>query len=190
MSKAPAFGLDGLTDAQKALKAYGPDAAAQKALNRAIVDTTLVPPSKVNAPKRSGALARSIRASSSPSYGFIIAGVRGGPVIYGSVIHFGWATRGLGGGGRLQGNQRQRQARLQMAASFDESRNPGQPRLGSSTIQKAGRYAGAHNKKKAVRGGPIRPQPFIYQAIDRRQQEVLDAYEWQLTARARLEQLL
>lgn len=174
--------LEGFLELQLALKKFGPDLAAQKAMTRAVLDETLIPPARVEAPRRSGKLAGSIRSDASPTYGFILAGNRAG-IPYGSVIHFGWATRGLGAG-RLTGTLKERKARIETARVQSKSM------LGASTVSKAARYSRQRGRKQAVRGGPIEPNPFIYRTIDRRHSEVLRAYDGQIEERAKLEALL
>lgn len=41
-------------------------------------------------------------------------------------------------------------------------------------------WPGRPNPERGIRGGPIRPQPFIYRAFDRRIVEVRDRYETNL----------
>jgi HK97 gp10 family phage protein len=81
---------------------------------------TVVDTAKVLVPRRTGALANTVRALATPRRAQVKAGSMGKKVPYGAVIHFGWARR------------------------------------------------------------HIRPQPFLYQALDRRIGEVVAAYEKQL----------
>ena len=76
-------------------------------------------------PKRSGALAKTIRAAGLQSSAEVRAGRASVP--YAGPIHFGWPNR--------------------------------------------------PNKAKKWRGGPIRPNPFLYKAVDRRRNDVLKVYE-------------
>lgn len=182
--------LEGMLEAQLALKRFMPTPEERKAMNESIVDEVLVPPSKVEAPRRSGNLADSIRADASPTYGFILAGYRTGKVIYGSVIHYGWATRGLGR--KEVGNlgPKERRRILLEAWEKDVAGKHGKTPLGKSTVEKAARKARPQYRKRAIRGGPIPPNPFIYRTVDRRHDEVWAAYNSQLEARARIEDLL
>lgn len=199
----PSISLEGFDDVRKALVAYGGTGPDAKALNRHVVDEVLIPPSKVEAPKRSGKLSRSIRADASPTYGYILAGVAGS-VPYGPVIHYGWSTRGLGRG-KLTGSITNRRSQLDVANMASGGG------LSKRATNKAARQSMAKYRKElardpitgefrstgrkvlvrqAVRGGPIKPNPFIYRAIDARRQDVLDEYESQLNTRAKIEGLL
>ena len=62
--------------------------------------------------------------------------------------------------------------------------------LTTRATNKAARYAAARSGKGRVRGGPIPPNPFIYDAIDGRAGEVFHAYEKQLETRFEIEGLL
>lgn len=207
----PSIELEGLKEAQRALRSFGATGPAAKQMNQAIVDELLVPPSKANAPKRSGRLADSIRSDATATYGFILAGYRG-PVEYAGIIHFGWSTRGLGRG-KLTGTVAQRRTALRNALDADIRANVDRSVLGRRSIDKAARLSldkttvikerdtstGRFVKggktlgtvtRRAVRGGPIKPNPFIYEAIDGRRDAVFREYEEQLEQRARIEALL
>lgn len=181
--------LEGLADAQRALRQVAPTGPAAKQMNQAIVDKLLVPPSKSNAPKRSGRLAESIRSDATSTYGYILAGLRG-PVEYAGVIHFGFSTRGLGRAAKGATLKARRES-LRTALATDQARNSSGS-LTTRATNKAVRLSvgSAKTGRNAVRGGPIKPQPFIYQAIDSRQQAVFEEYDRQIEQRARIEGLL
>ena len=115
-------------------------------------------------------------------YGYILAGSQG-DVAYGGVIHFGWSTRGLrpAGGGTAKGTAR--------GAVVGARASSGTRTLTSGRRTRRRSTLGRKNRG-AVRGGPIRPQPFIYDAIDHRANEVEDFYDRQLAHRFELEGLL
>lgn len=183
------FEMQGLIDAQQALRRAGGDSDAAAKLNRMIVEQKLIPPSKTLAPVRSGRLRNSILAKSSPQYGYILAGKKVG-VPYAGVIHFGWATRGLGAG-KLTGGSRTRGKQLVLA-----SRLVGTAGIGDKALKRAGTRSLAAKRKDgslkrhAIRGGPIKPNPFIYQAIDARRSDVIDAYNLAIRMKYEIEGLL
>lgn len=180
-----AIEIDGLREALTALKRMAGTPADAKALNKLVVDKIVVPGAKIEVPVRSGGLRDSIRSDSTATYGYILAGARG-DIEYGGVIHFGWATRGLGSG--LGGTVKER--RQALSSALDRSGQTSTRTLTKRATNKAARYAGPRGDKRAVRGGPIDPQPFIYDAIDDRQDEVFRFYEKQLEHRAEIEGLL
>lgn len=203
MGKPPTFAAEGMKEAQKALKAAGGTPDDQRRLNRQIVDMLIVPRAKVEVPVRSGHLKGTIRSDATPALGIVLVG-RAGTVNYAGPIHFGWSTRGLGNLG----------TRKQVLAAFerDLGANWGQTTLTRRAILKTtrrtkqtkgplnernaqGRYtAGTHRSTQVVRnrlrGGPIKPNPFVYEAIDARQEAVHDEFVRQLEQRFRIEQLL
>lgn len=182
---APTFKLDGLAEAQKALRAFGGTSADAKAMNKQVVDEVIVPPSKAGAPVRSGRLRASIGSDSTATHGIITAGGQG-DVRYAGVIHFGWSTRGLGG--NLGGAAKERRARLSTA--LGQSGQTSTRTLTKRATNKAARLAGGTKTRGRVRGGPIRPNPWIYEAIDGRHGDVFEFYEKQLEHRAEIEGLL
>jgi hypothetical protein len=178
----PALKINGLVEAQMALRKAGGTPADAKAMNRKVVDEIIVPEAKRQVPVRSGDLKASIDSDATATFGYILAGDRG-TVPYAGVIHFGWSTRGLGAG--LGGTVKDRRATLSSALGGSSSRN-----LTTRATNKAARYAAARSGKGRVRGGPIPPNPFIYDAIDGRAGEVFHAYEKQLETRFEIEGLL
>lgn len=203
MAGPESFRMEGLTELQQALRQYGGGGPEAKLMNRTVVDQVLVPPSKVEAPKQSGKLAASIRADASPTYGYILAGTVG-VIRYAGVIHFGFASRGMGRG-KLNGGLRARQSQLD-AANLATGGGFSKRVTNKAAAQSMAKYrkelerdpaTGEFRRtgrkvlvRQAVRGGPIKPNPFIYRAIDARRQDVLDRYEASLEARARIEGLL
>jgi len=177
-----AITLEGMEEARKALRAAGGTAADAKRMNRGIVDELIVPAAKREAPSRSGKLKASIDSDATATYGYILAGARG-DVEYAGVIHFGWSTRGLGAG--MGGTLKSRRATLAGALGASSGGS-----LTTRATNKAARYSGTHSGRGRVRGGPIRPNPFIYDAIDARSNEVVAEYERQLEHRFELEGLL
>lgn len=178
---ATSFAVENLSEVQRSLRKMGGTPADAKSMNKRIVDAVIVPAAKVEVPVRHGDLRDSIRSDSTATYGYILAGNRG-DVAYAGVIHYGWSTRGLGAG----------RSRKQLRSALDAT---GGGALTSRATNKAARLGKARTNreggtKAAVRGGPIRPQPFIYEAIDGRQNDVFREYEDQLEHRARIEGLL
>lgn len=165
-----------------ALRKAGGTPADAKRMNKQVVDEVIVPAAKGIVPVRSGNLKGSIDSDSTATAGYILAGDRG-DIAYAGVIHFGWSTRGLGAG--LGGTAKGRRAALSGALGKSGSRN-----LTTRATNKAARYAAARGGKGRVRGGPIPPNPFIYDAIDDRTDDVFHFYEKQLETRFEIEGLL
>jgi hypothetical protein len=178
----PALTINGLVEAQMALRKAGGTPADAKRMNKQVVDEIIVPAAKGIVPVRSGNLKGSIDSDSTATAGYILAGDRG-DIAYAGVIHFGWSTRGLGAG--LGGTAKERRAALSGALGKSGSRN-----LTTRATNKAARYAAARGGKGRVRGGPIPPNPFIYDAIDDRTDDVFHFYEKQLETRFKIEGLL
>lgn len=192
-----ALKLDGLAELRKALR--GVAAEDRKQVNREIADRLVIPEAKREAPHRSGRLRESIKADATATMALILAGARGA-VEYAGVIHFGWSTRGLGRG-RSLADLRAAAAGAGVTSALGDSAIRKAARLGkvrerkiierteSGRYVKGGRVLGT-SRTLAVRGGPIRPNPWIYEAIDARSDEVFGAYEQQLEERFRIEGLL
>ena len=178
----PALTINGLVEAQMALRKAGGTPADAKRMNKQVVDEIIVPAAKGIVPVRSGNLKASIDSDSTATAGYILAGDRG-DIAYAGGIHFGWSTRGLGSG--LGGTAKERRAALSGALGKSGSRN-----LTTRATNKAARYAAARGGKGRVRGGPIPPNPFIYDAIDDRTDDVFHFYEKQLETRFEIEGLL
>ena len=174
----PALTINGLVEAQMALRKAGGTPADAKRMNKEVVDEIILPAARGTVPVRSGDLKASLDSDSTATFGFAIAAI-----VYGSVIHFGWSTRGLGA--KASGSAKDRRAALSGALEKSGSRN-----LTTRATNKAARYSAARQGKGRVRGGPIPPNPFIYDAIDGRADDVFHAYEKQLETRFEIEGLL
>lgn len=180
-----AIEIDGLREAMEALKRMGGTPADAKSLNRQVVEKIVEPEARRQVPVRSGNLKATIDSDATATYGYILAGSRG-DVEYAGVIHFGWSTRGLGRA--VSGSLKERRTKLQDALARSEG--SALSKQYKRSVNKAARYAGPRSGKKAVRGGPIAPNPFIYDAIDDRAAEVFRSYEDQLEHRAEIVGLL
>lgn len=202
MAGGPAISIEGLKEMQSALRKVGGTPGDQRKLNRQVIDELIIPRAKVEVPVRSGALKRSIRSDAGPSFGWVLAG-RAGTLNYAGTVHFGWATRGMGRG----------TTRRQLMAAFESSqRDFADSSFGRRAIYKAtrrtkqdtgplierntqGRYTTLSHRstqivRNRVRGGPIKPNPFVYSAIDDRRQGVIEEFARQLEQRARIQELL
>ncbi len=144
----PALTINGLVEAQMALRKAGGTPADAKRMNKQVVDEVIVPAAKGIVPVRSGNLKGSIDSDSTATAGYILAGDRG-DIAYAGVIHFGWSTRGLGAG--LGGTAKERRAALRSALEGSGSRN-----LTTRATNKAARYAAARQREGP---GAWRPDP-------------------------------
>ena len=81
-----------------------------------------------------------------------------------------------------------RSGRLAKSIGTLATQSRGQVRVGSASVPYAGPvhfgWPSRPNKAKGWRGGPIRPNPFIYTALDKRRGAVLEVY------RGRVEQTI
>jgi hypothetical protein len=127
VNRDQAIKVDGAKELRKRLKAIeGGTAQLKKA---GLLAAELVGDEAARlAPRRTGALAATVRFSGLSTGAVVRSGTRKVP--YAGAIHFGWATR--------------------------------------------------PNSAKGWRGGPIRPQPFLYDALDFRHEEVISTYQKQL----------
>lgn len=123
--------------------------------------------SRRRAPRRSGAMASTTDVVANQRYGEVSVG--GSTAPYVGPIHFGWETRGLG--------RRASRADLQTHLAGE---------LAPATIAKASRQARTRTRagvtRRAVRGGPIRPQPWLYDALDDRRAAVFERFERHVAA--------
>lgn len=154
----------GLDEMLAALKAAHASVGDMKDANREIA-ALLVPPSQREAPVRSGRLRGSIGAAATTRAAVLEAGV--GDVAYAGPIHFGWPTRGLGAG-------RSKESLIGALGSA------GNRSVSDKTLRKTARQSS--RSRGRVRGGPIRPNPFLYRAIDARIGDIEDAYERRVDA--------
>jgi hypothetical protein len=165
--------VDGLREARAAVKKAGGSLDDLEKVNRDAAEVIQKDAVK-RAPRRSGKLARHVEVEASPTTGKVVGQATVLP--YFGPVHFGWVTRN---------------------ATKGLSRKTSQQALGGvltrSTINKAARqtknrtmfkrdtrFSGVREvvgRKKAVRGGPIKPQPFLYAAADARVDEVFLRYE-------------
>jgi hypothetical protein len=121
----PAIRVEGATDLAKALR-KADERDLEKELRKVYRTTaqTVVGAARPQVPRRSGALAKTLKAGSSTKRGWVTAGSADVP--YAGPVHFGWPTR--------------------------------------------------PNQGRGWRGGPIQPNPFLYDALDQRRGEVEDQF--------------
>lgn len=183
-----AIKIDGLAEAQKALRKAGGTPEDQAKLNRDAIETLIVPRAKVEVPVRSGKLKGTIRAGqSTPTSGYVLAGLAPS-TIYAAIVHFGWSTRGLGR--TVAGTRKVKRETLRTALRQTSFSGNSSYELTSRATNKAARYATVRAGRGVVRGGPIKPNPFFYAAIDANRQNVFDRFEAQILQRAEIEGLL
>lgn len=121
------------------------------------------------APRRTGRLAGTIEAVDDPKdrWPLVRAGAKG-DVPYGGPIHFGWPTRGL---------HRNERALLDAKGALLAGQGGAGFGLRAVTKIERRRKAVAKGRNKQIRGGPIKPQPFLYEAADARRGAVLAVYQ-------------
>lgn len=151
MPGAVYFRVEGLTEVQRALRKAGADAEALESVNKQAAGI-IQRAGQREAPVDSGRLRKGIIASATRSQGKVIGLAT---VPYMGVIHFGWVTRNALG---VRGQTRkQAQARYEGVLT---KRAVNKALAGSK--RRVNRQTGA--TRGAVRGGPIRPNPFLYRA--------------------------
>lgn len=161
----------GVNRVRKQLRDLGLGDALDEALrpvHRTVSQIVATDASK-RAPRRSGKLAATIEAVDDPKdrWPLVRAGGKG-DVPYGGPIHFGWPTRGL---------HRNERALLEAKGSILAGRAGAGFGLRAVGKVERRRRAVAKGRKGQIRGGPIKPQPFLYEAADARRGAVLDAYQ-------------
>lgn len=165
--------VDGLKEARAAVRKAGGSVEDLERVNREAAE--LIQADAVRrAPKRTGRLRAAIEVQASATTGKVVGS---GALVYLPVIHFGWVTRNATGGlsrktaqQALGGAVSRRSINKSIRASKDR------------TIFHRDRTTGYREvvgRKRGVRGGPIRPRPFLYEAADARVDEVFAAYEKQ-----------
>jgi len=116
--------VEGAASLAKALRTAEPALIKELTRINRRVSKLVADDARTKAPRRSGALQKSIKAGATKVSGYVTAGDRGVP--YAGPIHFGWAHR---------------------------------PQPG-----------------RRIYGGPIEPNPFLWDALDARRREVEQAY--------------
>ena len=165
--------VDGLKEARAAVRKAGGSLEDLEKVNRDAAE--LIQADAVRrAPRRSGRLRAAIEVQASATTGKVIGS---GQLVYLPVVHFGWvtrnATRGL--------SRRQAQETLGEALtrrSINKSFRASQDRTIFHRDRTTG-YREVVGRKRGVRGGPIKPRPFLYEAADARVDEVFLRYEKQ-----------
>ena len=97
-SREPGISIIGAKELRRALKAAGKDLTQMNEAHRR-VNAIVLPAAMAAAPRQSGALRKSIKASAARTRSTLKAGNRrkGGPtaVPYAAPIHWGWPARGI-----------------------------------------------------------------------------------------------
>lgn len=169
MATAASVTMEGLNEALAALKAAG---AASENLTQAYggAADALLGASRPRTPFKTGQMRAASRSEGHPKFGLVIVDKP-----QAGMIHFGNATRGLG---RKIGDVR---GKKNKAAAVGLSARTG---LSQATLRKASRLNTTRTKRTgafthAQRGGPIRPQPWIYEARDQGIEQIFDRFEAQ-----------
>lgn len=92
----PLVGVEGAARLRKTLRESGDDLGELKAANRRAA-ATVAQHAAMLAPKRTGRLARTVRASGTNTFGVVRTGNgrKSGGVPYAGPIHWGWPARGI-----------------------------------------------------------------------------------------------
>lgn len=171
----PAFAVDvqGASAVARALKhAAGEGMDDQLRETKRTVEAMVIGAATVLVPRRSGHLANTIRGLAEESNGLwpVVAAGAKGTVQYAGPIHFGWPTRGL-----------HRASQDDFDATVRNVLTGGATEFGMKSLTKIRRRRGAvaagRSRRGLARGGPIRPQPFLYDAADHRAADIGRAYE-------------
>lgn len=165
--------VDGLAEARAALRRAGADSEQLREPFLAAAQAITGEAQRL-VPRRSGALARAHSAEATQRYGLVVADLP-----YAGVIHFGWSTRGLGRRAQPVAVPKGRSAVKASRAVFRE--RAAAAGVSAAAADKAFRTAKNRTRNGvtigAVRGGPIRPNPWIYEAGDHRADDVFERFE-------------
>lgn len=172
MAKPIVVKVDGLREAHAALRRAGAKADDLEKVNLAAAKIVAADAAR-RAPKRSGKLARSLDAESNKRVGIVTAG--GEAVPYAGVIEYGWVTRGVTAGMSRKEAQQRFDGILTRRAINKSVR--GQKARTVFYRDKTTGYREVRGRTGAVRGGPIKPRPYISPAIKGRTEEVIARYE-------------
>jgi hypothetical protein len=157
--------VDGLREARAAVRKAGGSLDDLEDVNRRAAG--IIQAEAVNrAPHRSGRLRGSIGVEASPTTGKVVSS---GAVVYAPVVHFGWVTRNAARGL----SRKEAQTRLGGALSR-RSINKSVAGQRTRVSRRGGVVVQTRGK---IRGGPIKPNPYLYLAADARVDEVFATYE-------------
>lgn len=164
--------VQGLTEAQAALRKAG---ASSEQLREPFLGAAKLVSGEASriAPRRSGGLSRGHTAEATQRYGLVVV-----DKVYAGVIFGGWATRGLGRRAQPVAVAKGRSAIKATRAAFRQRAMAAG--FAEGTSNKAFRQSRSRTRSGAVgavRGGPIRPNPWVYQAGDRRADDLVKRFE-------------
>lgn len=160
------YQVDGLKEARAAVRKAGGSLDDLEAVNRDAAE--LIQKDAIRrAPRRTGKLAKHVFVEATPTTGKVRGSATTLP--YFGAIHQGWVTRNATKGMTRKEAQSRFEGTLTRRTINKSIR--GQK---ARTIKRQGQVVG---RKGAVRGGPIKPQPFMFQAEDARIGEVFKTYE-------------
>lgn len=164
----PAVGvrIDGIKEVRKALRDL--DAGTDEHLHKTgrAAETSLVTAGRREVPRRTGTLASSLVGIGQGPWPEVQAGTKGS-VAYAGPIHFGWPTRGL---------HRASQADFDRVVSHIQG--GGGTSFGMKSVTKIRRRRESTRRRTALaRGGPIKPNPFLYRAADQRAGDIASSYQ-------------
>lgn len=170
--------LEGLAEAQRDMRKYGASLDDMRDLYQRVGDIG-AEGGRRQAPVRTGRAKASTRGEGRPGFAIVKAG---GPALpWVPPVHFGWTTRGLGRG---------RSAEELIGALGSRSRHRRNAKAGAFTDKALRKAARSQNRKSnavkgKVRGGPIRPNPWIYEGLDLNWSKIIDAADRHLDAKNR-----
>jgi hypothetical protein len=155
-------------------------------------------PIRARAPVRSGRLRKSIRTELKAGASKASAarlGVGEARVVqdtdialYGPIVHFGWSTRGLqkraaatkatNAKGKVTAKASREAFRAELVGAGFSKRAADK----AFRTAQARKLKGSDKMVDRVRGGPIKPNPFVYDTADDRQPAVFERYEREVVA--------
>lgn len=164
-----------------------------------IAEKGVAQPIRRRTPRRSGRLVRSIRtelvtkgASKSSGARVNIGEARvvqdTDVAVYGPIIHFGWSTRGLQKRAealRTRKDVKTSQSRAEFRAQLTEAGFSKRAADKAFRTSRSRKIKGADRRVDRVRGGPIKPNPWLYDAVSDKRAATYERFERETAAIAK-----
>lgn len=172
MVAAVSYQVDGLREARAAVRKAGGSLDDLTAVNRDAAE--IIQKDAVRrAPRRSGKLARHVFVEATPTTGKIVGSATTLP--YFGVVHFGWVSRNASKGLSRKTAQQALHGVL-TRRSINKTVAGQKDRLIFYRDKTTG-YREVRGVRGKIRGGPIKPNPFMFDAQDARIEDVFKRYE-------------